>query len=207
MSEDLDISQITLEMPPESGCVEGALAITLLSPDQIRIQSIRLRFLEEVLNLSATAINFNDFCEHLTLSILKLFGCDSGAFLQLDRENHAYFFRAAVGRSSDVVKQFVIPERKGIVGKAAEQGCVVVVESASENADHLKAIADTVGYEVVNITAIPIVIEGACFGVVELINRRSNETYSTEDIELLQYCANSAVQFIRSWRARDPELK
>ena len=46
-----------------------------------------------------------------------------------------------------------------------------MVSDVAENKMHLKAIQDAVGFEARNLVAVPIVIRGRIFGVLELLNR------------------------------------
>ena len=58
------------------------------------------------------------------------------------------------------------------------------------------AIEKAVGFETRNMIAVPIVIRGKIFGVLELLNRVGDDNYSPGDIELLTYLCDIAARSI-----------
>src|SRR6185312_12697288 len=126
------------------------------------------------------------------------------SLFELDPKANHLFFRAAAGTSSDKVANFTVPVGQGIVGFVAESRQPLVVSDAAENKIHLKKIDEAVGFQTRNLVAIPILVRGQLYGVLELLNRVGESTYSKQDVELLSYCAEMAaraleIRFMIAW--------
>ena len=115
--------------------------------------------------------------------------------------------RPATGVSSDRVVKFVIPMGQGIVGYVAESKQALNISNVDDEKKHLKAISEAVGFEARNMVALPIVIRGRVFAVVELLNRVGEDRYTEADLELLKYVCEKAaraceVRMMLNWRTR-----
>jgi GAF domain-containing protein len=71
-----------------------------------------------------------------------------------------------------------------------------VVSNVSENKMHLKAVQEAVGFETHNIVAVPLVVRGRTFGVLELLNRVGETEFTPTDVELLNACAQMSAKAI-----------
>jgi GAF domain-containing protein len=96
---------------------------------------------------------------------------------------------------------------QGIVGHVAESKQPLIVSNVSENRNHLKAIEKAVGFETRNLVAIPIIVRGQVFAVLELLNRQGEDNYSEEDLEVLKYLCETAgktieIRMMIAWAAR-----
>ncbi len=181
-----EVSVPSLEMPPIQ---EGAYSTSsvLLADDSLAFLSAKFAVVEQLLHLLTRDYKFKDFCRELLLIVMKAVKSEAGSILEMDYKNKTLFFRAVAGQSSDRLANFVIPFGQGIVGYVAESRQPLVVSNVPENRVHLKSIEKAVGFETRNIVAVPIVIRGRVFAVLELLNRVGETTYTSSDVELLTY--------------------
>jgi GAF domain-containing protein len=105
------------------------------------------------------------------------------------------------------VNRFVIPLGQGIVGYVAESRQPILVANVEENRRYLRAIQDAVGFEARNLVALPIVIRGRVYGVVELLNRVGEENYTPTDLEVLSGICELAgkaieIRLMLGWAAK-----
>ncbi len=189
--------KMVLEAPPAPESPMAGLRsssiVGLFGDDSIAMTAAKLSVNEAILNLLTKDYAFSDFVRELLLTIMKVVKCEAGSILEVDHAKGVLFFRAVAGQSSDRVASFVIPIGQGIVGHVAESRLPLVVSNVSENKLHLKAIQDAVGFEAHNLVALPIVVRGKVFGVLELLNRIGESDFLPTDIELLTYlCEMSA---------------
>jgi len=173
------------------------LPIISLFPDgAIAGSAAKAEFLEALLRLMPRDLKFQDFMRDILIEVMKVVKSEAGSILEVDHENQQLFFRAVAGQSSDKVSHYVIPIGQGIVGHVAESMQPLVVHNVEENKVYLKSIQDAVGFEARNIVAVPIVVRGRLFGILELLNRLGEANYSPEDVELLQYLSELAAKAI-----------
>ena len=152
--------------------------------------------LEGFLNLVNRDIKFSEFVREILLIIMQAIRSEAGSIFELDRANKSLFFRAVIGQSSDQVQHFIIPMGQGVVGHVAESKQPLVVQNIEENKIHLKSIQNVVGFETRNLVAVPILVRGQLYGVLELLNRLGEEAYTPADIELLTCLCNMASKII-----------
>ncbi len=183
-SEPIDTDTMPILERPETVESPEAGVSTLFSDDVPALASKVIAY-EALFRLMTSDLKFQDFMREILLMLMKTVKSEAGSILEINHKDRTIFFRAAVGHSSDRVVRFVIPMGKGIVGHVAESRQPLVVSNAAENERHLTAIADAVGFQVRNLVALPIVVRGQVFAVVELLNRIGEGNYSDSDVELL----------------------
>ena len=204
MAEDTkDFPEIELEAPPVADMTPGAGA-DLFSAESLSMIYAKLYIAEAFLRLAAKDCKFIDFTRDVLLTAMRVVKSEAGSLFELDQKTNSLFFRAAAGASSDKIASFTVPMGQGIVGHVAESRQPLVVSDAKENKVHLKKIDEAVGFETRNLVAIPLIVRGQLYGVLELLNRVGDGTYTKQDVELLTYCAEMAakafeVRFMIAW--------
>lgn len=188
-----------LEMPPQSESAGSPLG-ALFSDGSVALQqaSAKVMALEFFIQLLTQDKSFSEFASDLLLCLLRVVKSEAGTIFEVDHVSETLFFRAAAGSSSDVVRNFRIPIGQGVVGHVAESRQPVAVSNVGENRMHLKQIGNAVGFEPRNLIAVPIVIRGKIFGVVELLNRLGENEYTETDIEVLRYLCDVAAKVIEA---------
>lgn len=179
----------------ESGA-EELFSDELFSKESFAVVTAKLHIAENFLGLATRSCNFSDFSSEILRAVNSTVPCEAGSLLELDQKNNSLFFRATFGQSSEDVSKFVIPIGTGIVGHVAESLQPYVETNPETNEIHLKSIGDAIGFKTKNIAAVPIVIRGKLFGVLELLNRIGEGGFSKEDVEILNYSAEKAAKCI-----------
>lgn len=192
--EFIEISNPGLERPVKA----NYKVATVFGAESETISSVNARFaiLEGLVRLLTLDIRFSDFIRDALLIALRVVPCEAGSILEIDHKAESLFFRAVVGQRSESLTNFTLPLGQGIVGHVAESGQALVVENIQDNKIHLKAVAKTVGFEVQNMVAVPILIRGKVFGVLEVLNRMGDEKFNRNDQEILEYFCVNLGKFI-----------
>lgn len=168
----------------------NSLMSELFSEETLSISMVKIFGLESFLNLATRDCKFNDFMREILNTVLQVVKSEAGSILEVDQSNQSLFFRAVAGQSSDKVVNFTIPSGQGIVGHVVESRLPVKVENIPENSLHLKSIGKAVGFEARNMVALPILVRGRVYGVLELLNRVGELNYSISDMDMLNYLCN-----------------
>ncbi len=156
---------ITLEAP--SVTETGGSAFASGSPEQMHA---RAAFGEALLLAIVRDQRFEDFVREALLSLMNILKWEAGSVLEFDHEKESYFFRAVTGRSSHQLPQFEIPRGQGIVGKVGEERKPYLMLDGGPDNFQLRAVARAVGFDVRAMVAIPLLIDGKLYGVLELLN-------------------------------------
>jgi GAF domain-containing protein len=160
------------------------------------VTTAKFTVLEAFLNLLPRGCKFNEFTREILLTLMRVVKSEAGSLLEVDHTTGTLFFRAVVGQSSDKVARFKIPLGQGVVGHVAESKQPLLVANVKEEQRHLKSIGNAVGFEAKNLLAVPIIVRGKVFGVVELLNRIGETNFTAGDVELLRYACEMAAKTI-----------
>jgi GAF domain-containing protein len=172
------------------------LAEKLFDEEALGATSAKLLAAEAFLEVLTRDGRFVDFTREILRVLLKALPCEAGSIFELDHRNQTLFFRAVEGQSADRVHGFVIPFGQGVVGHVAESRQPMVVNSVESEKRHLKSISDAAGFPVRNLLAVPLMIRGRVFGVVEWLNRLGEASFLPPDVELAQSLALQASRAI-----------
>lgn len=109
-----------------------------------------------------------------------------GALFLIDEERQVLTFDVVIGSTAAAVKDLTVPLGHGIAGLVAVSGQALAVANAQEDPRHARDIAEQAGYLPTTILAVPVVTaDGRTVGVLELLDRQGQPTYSLADMELL----------------------
>jgi GAF domain-containing protein len=198
---------VVLEAPSGASPTTISSAPLFGDDESLALNAAKLALSEAFLSLLPLDQTFSDFMREMLLAIMKVIKSEAGSILEVDQPKNSLFFRAVVGTSSDQVSSFVIPMGQGIVGHVAESRRPLLVDNVAENKLHLKAIQDAVGFETRNLVAVPLIVRGKIYGVLELLNRIGEANFLPSDVELLNYTCTMAakaieVRLMLAWAAQ-----
>jgi putative methionine-R-sulfoxide reductase with GAF domain len=195
-NDDVDHIPELIEVSQNADISSNSTLNTIFSDEALATNMAKVDALETLLSLSVRDCSFNDFIREVLMVFLKVVKCEAGSVLEVDQANQSLFFRAVVGSSSDRVVNFVIPFGQGIVGHVMESRLALVVDNVPENKVHLKSVEKAIGFETRNLIALPIIIRGNVYGVLELLNRVGENNFTAADVDLLTYVCHMASKTI-----------
>ncbi len=168
----------------------------LVDPEAMIGAMARSQASESFLQLLTAGTNYQAFVESVLLTLMRVVKCEASSLLEVDDARQVFRFRASVGQVSDKIKEFTVPFGKGIVGYVAETKVPLIVDDLHQNAVHLKSLSDALGFEARNLIAIPLLIRGRLYGVLEMLNRVGEATFTPADRDLLIAISQSASKAI-----------
>jgi GAF domain-containing protein len=201
------LAEPELESPPRPELPNPESIGALFPEDSLPIVASKLLIMEILFQLVTRDCKFQEFMREALIAVMKAVKSEAGSILEVDHVNQTLFFRAVVGQSSDRLCRFIVPMGKGVVGHVAEARQPLVVNAVEENRVYLKSIQDAVGFEARNLVAVPLMVRGRIYGVLELLNRVGEENYTPADVELLTYLAGIVAKAIEirmmlAWKAQ-----
>jgi GAF domain-containing protein len=199
-----NLDEISLNLPSLEGLLSPSESSgeslfgseSLLGGGGSNFSQVRLQALETFINTAVRNCSYTELVTDILLAIMNAVQSEAASVLEVDHEKQCLFFRCSVGRASDLLNGFVIPLGKGIAGQVVESRMPVVIDNVEENKTHLRSIGDAVGFETLNMVAMPLVIRGRVYGVLELLNRVGKPNYTAADVETLNYLCEMAAKVI-----------
>lgn len=147
---------------------------------QLAWVSKRLSVMERAIHLFT---NLENLEETLTIALnltAELVPCEAGSILLVDKEHKQFFFSVAFGKNSEKLTDLFIPLEKGIAGACFKEKQTISVSDVSADPRYYKEISDAVGFEAHCLVAIPLISDGICLGVMELLNKKSSKGFTSK---------------------------
>lgn len=118
----------------------------------------------------------------------------AGSVLLYDAAAQTLVFRVVVGGGGDALKDTQMPVTEGIAGEAFSKQRAVVVDDAESDPHYFAPPASSVGMRIRQLIAVPLTAQGRPLGVLEVLNKRTDENYTDDDVELLMaFAAQSGI--------------
>ena len=129
-----------------------------------------------------------------------MIGAHAGALFLVDEDGDELIFEVAIGPKAAEVKRFRVPLGHGIAGLVAVTGQPMAVANAREDARQARDIAESVGYLPESILCVPLFYGDRTIGVLELLDKKGQPTFSATDLDTLALFANQAAVAIEQSR-------
>lgn len=157
----------------------------------------RINALETLQNVArelTAELELSVLLEKILRAAIEVSRSTAGSLFLYDAETHELVFKVIVGGGGDQLLEKRIPADRGIAGQSFVEQRAVLVENAESDPHYFSAPAMSVGLDVRQLLAVPLVRQGKAIGVLEVMNRDSGEAYSQDDADLLiAFAAQSAI--------------
>lgn len=184
--------------PPTAPDVE--LPTGLVLDSSIASLNARLQILGKLIPLLSLRSDFKLLINKIQDLCMEAVNCEAGSILEVDEKKGDLFFVAARGEKAEDVLKFRVPMGKGIAGYCAETSETLAVSDVQKDPRFFKEISDALKFETRSILCMPINIRGKVYGVIEWINKRGNDIFTADDLELLREIAHGAGALIENYR-------
>jgi Nif-specific regulatory protein len=134
-------------------------------------------------------------------SATRLCEGEASSLLLVNPESRELYFEIALGAKGAEMKKYTLRIGEGIAGWVALHNKAIMVNDVEHDKRHLISIARQVGYPAKTIMAVPMRIKDECIGVIELINKKDEKSFSGDDLEWLEIFANQAALAIQNARS------
>ncbi len=124
---------------------------------------------------------------------LVLLDAIDGSLMLIDEETDELVFVLAYGVASDTLIGHRFDRRQGIAGWAAEHMEPAISDNVRADPRFLPSVDEQVGFETRSLVAVPLAARGRTLGVIEVINKRSGQSFTEDDASLLLILATLAA--------------
>ena len=121
---------------------------------------------------------------------------DSGAVFISDFNRGDLFFASATGPKAREAMKFRVAMGQGIVGFAAMEAVSLAVSDVHRDPRFYAKISQSIGYETRSILCAPATSEGRVYGAIELINKNNGTSFSSDEINLLNYLSHEFADYL-----------
>jgi len=129
-----------------------------------------------------------------------LFEAEAASLALFDATRNVLVFRMAAGAHGQGVVGLEIPPDRGLVGYVFSTGQALAISDVARDPRFGRAFAEQTQYVPRSIVAVPLVDDRGTIGVLEVLDKRTEATFSIRDVELAGVFARQASVAIRASR-------
>jgi len=117
---------------------------------------------------------------------------DNGSLLLLDPEKNELVFVEVIGKGRERLLGHRMPADEGIAGWTLREASPALVAEAAYDNRWFSAIDDVIGFETGSMMSVPLLDGDRPLGVLEVVNSRTTDTFSVDDLDILLLVARLA---------------
>lgn len=122
-----------------------------------------------------------------------VFGAAAASIFLLDKETGELVFEAVSGDGEERLVGTRFPGGTGIAGWVISCGQSMLVDDLADSAQFARNAAESTGFVPRSIMAAPLIREGDCIGVLEVLDRGSRARDDLSDVDLMGLLATEAT--------------
>ncbi|MFH1258891.1 MAG: HD domain-containing phosphohydrolase [Elusimicrobiota bacterium] len=120
---------------------------------------------------------------------MQMVNAEATSLLLMDEETGQLYFVAASGEKKEQVKRVYLRKGEGVAGWVAEHGEAVLIPDVSEDQRFTEKVDEKSGFVTKSILAVPLKLGEHLIGVLEAINKKGGDVFSSNDMRLLRSLA------------------
>ncbi len=155
-----------------------------------------LAALNKAMRAVTSTLDQHTIIQTILQEAVEAVGAEGGSILLLD-ENGDLVFDASVGPAATVGLR--VPRGSGIAGWVVEHGWPALVGAVGQDRRFYAGIDAQTGLSTRSILAVPLIVKGQVFGVVELINK-INGQFNDDDLRLIEALTQASAVAIENAR-------
>ena len=146
-----------------------------------------LDFFEEVSKTLTSTLDLNNILSTIMNNAKKLIKAEAWSFLLIDQETGDLVFEKTSGKKDDKkkIKKIRMKIGEGIAGWVARELIPVVVPDVSADPRFSSKVDKQITLKTKTIMCVPIKSKGNILGVLEIVNKTTNEPFTKDDLNLI----------------------
>jgi Nif-specific regulatory protein len=148
--------------------------------------------------INSNNTNLHSLLAQILESATRLCQGETSNLMLVNLETQELYFEATTGSKGAEAAQYTIKLGEGTAGWVANHNRSLIINDAENDKRHSKNIPDPVGYSPKTVIAAPMRIKDECIGVIEIVNKKGNTSFTQDDLEWLEIFANQAALAVRN---------
>jgi signal transduction histidine kinase len=156
--------------------------------------------LQKIAQDLAAELDLETLLERIVEAAVLVVRASAGSLLIWDTVKNDLVFSVAKGGGGQALLGRRMPAYKGIAGWVLTNRRPAIVEDVQQDLRFFNAIDESLGFHTNSLLAVPLVAKGEAIGVLELLNKTSEQPFDQQDTELLMALAGQAAVTIKNAR-------
>ena len=164
------------------------------------LKSEKLGATVEECSIINSTLNIAEVLESIMRYANRVTNSVASTLMLLDEETGELVFSVPTGPESDKLTDFRLPPGKGIAGWVAENEQHLLIPDVKKDKRFYGKTDEMSGFETKSILCVPLKAKSKMIGVLEVINKVDDTSFTEEDAMLLNIFANQAAVAIENAR-------
>ncbi|MCS7254428.1 MAG: GAF domain-containing protein [Armatimonadota bacterium] len=160
--------------------------LTLVEESKRQIKQLQL-----LLSLTAginSSLELRSVLSNILSAAEEITGAEASSIL-LVSDTGELVFEVVTGESGGVLKRVSLRLGEGIAGYVAETGKPIIVDDVTKDKRHKRGVDEVTGFKTRNLLAVPLRLNDKVIGVIEVVNKRGEESFDEADLKDLMLLA------------------
>jgi GAF domain-containing protein len=136
---------------------------------------------------------FGELLRSITLVARAIFGAKAASIFLLDEETDELVFAAVAGEDEQGLVGRRMPSSEGIAGWVISSRTPLVLSDVQNDPRWSRGVAEQTGYAPKGMMAVPLLHDDDALGVLQVLDRPAQATFSLAEMELLGLFATQAA--------------
>lgn len=179
--------------------VDRALKETNMRSENRRLQQELLsarkevEFFEEVGKTLTSSMELNKILVAIMKKTKDMTNAEAWSVLLVDEETGDLVFEKADAKKSSRIEKYRLKPGEGIAGWVAQEGIPVIVPDVSRDERFSSKVDKKIHFKTKSLMCVPIKSQGRVVGVLEVVNKKTGEPFTKEDLDLLMRLIGQAA--------------
>jgi sigma-B regulation protein RsbU (phosphoserine phosphatase) len=160
----------------------------------------QLQAVARIAYLLNSPLPLDDLLRELVTLAAQVVQAEAASLFRLDTSQNELVFDVVTGPKQEALTRKRLPVGLGVAGWVAQQRTVVAVPDVLTDARFYPAFDAELGFQTRNLLAVPMFRRGDLVGVLEVVNRKGETTFTAEDELVLTTFASQAAVAIDNAR-------
>ncbi|MBI3162297.1 MAG: GAF domain-containing sensor histidine kinase [Chloroflexi bacterium] len=147
--------------------------------------TILTRLLEVTRNLS-TVTDLEAYLQSMLSAATELTASETASLLEFDEVEQEFFFRCVLWRHREALKDARVPLQGSAAGWTFQNAKALVIDDVAKDERHFGDIDELTGFVTRSMLVVSLVLRGKPIGALEVCNKAGGESYTVEDILILE---------------------
>lgn len=151
-------------------------------------ESLYQRELETILRFGAlvnSSLHIETVLDHAMQWAEEFMGAAASSVYELDEDTGELFVRLARGEKKEPIRGIRLRVGEGIAGRVVERGEPIIVQDVDSETRFSDKFDQKTGFRTRSMICVPLILRNRPVGALQVINKKSEEPFSQDDLTLL----------------------
>ena len=165
--------------------------------------SDRMQRLERIIEINqslSSTLDLDPLLEKIVETALNVTDSEASSILLYDTASGELRFEAVPAIQRDDLKAVAVPLDRSIAGAVFNTGQPIVIQEARTDSRIYRDVEKKIDFDTRSLVAVPLMFKDRVIGVLEAVNKRGGQAYSSDDVDTLATLAAQAGVAIENAR-------